>query len=91
METGNHLTVQWMFCVSVATILFMIVGIAKIMKEEEEDRSYIRPVSGLLIAAGIIILLVPLYGHSEYSCFLIHHCPDFICPRFYWHTELGSL
>jgi len=63
MEAGNHLTVQWMFCVSVATILFMITGIAKIMKEEEEDRSYIRPVSGLLIIAGIAILLIPLFGN----------------------------
>jgi len=63
MKAGNHLTVQWMFCVSVATILFMITGIAKIMKEEEEDRSYIQPVSGLLIIAGIAILLIPLFGN----------------------------
>jgi len=40
----------------------MITGITKIMKEDEEDRSYIRPVSGLLIAAGILILLIPLVG-----------------------------
>jgi hypothetical protein len=31
------------------------------MKEEEEDRSYIRPVSRLLIIAGIIILIIPLF------------------------------
>ena len=63
MDVALHLTVQWMFCVSVAIILFMIVGITKIMKEEEEDRSYIRPVSGLLIGAGILILLIPLFGN----------------------------
>jgi hypothetical protein len=70
MDAGNHLTVQWLFCVSAATILCMIVGIAKIMKEEEEDRSYIRPVSGLLIAAGIIILAVPLFGYPDTLAFL---------------------
>ena len=76
MEAGNHLTVQWMFCVSVATILFMITGIAKIMKEEEEDRSYIRPVSGLLIIAGIVILLIPLFGnYLNTACFLIPSLP----------------
>jgi low temperature requirement protein LtrA len=63
MEAALHPVVQWMFCVSVAIILFMIVGITKIMKEEEEDRSYIRPVSGLLIGAGILILLIPLFGN----------------------------
>lgn len=55
LQVGNNLTVEWMFCVAVATILFMIAGITKIMKEDEEDRSYIRPVSGLLIAAGATI------------------------------------
>jgi low temperature requirement protein LtrA len=70
MEAGNHLTVQWLFCISVAAILFMIVGITKIMKEEEEDRAYIRPVSGLLIAAGIIILLIPLSGYLNTLPFL---------------------
>jgi low temperature requirement protein LtrA len=63
IEAALHPVVQWMFCVSVAIILFMIVGITKIMKEEEEDRSYIRPVSGLLIGAGILILLIPLFGN----------------------------
>ena len=60
METDLLLNVRWMFCVSLATILFMIVGITKIMQEEEEDRSYIRPVSRLLIITGIIMLAIPL-------------------------------
>jgi low temperature requirement protein LtrA len=77
MEAGNHLTVQWMFCVSVATILFMIVGITKIMKEEEEDRSYIRPVPFIRKL-------------SEHSCFLVHHCGNIIYSCFYWHQELGT-
>ena len=62
MRADLHLNVQWMFCVAVATILFMTVSIAAIMKEEEEDRSYIRPVSKLLIVTGIIILVIPFFG-----------------------------
>ncbi|MEI9810077.1 MAG: low temperature requirement protein A [Bacteroidota bacterium] len=53
--------VQWMFCTAIATILFMTVCIAAIMKEEEEDRAYIRPVSRLLIVTGIVVLLIPLF------------------------------
>ena len=62
MRADLHLNVQWMFCIAIAIILFMIVCIASIMKEEEEDRSYIRPVSGLLIITAIIVLVVPLFG-----------------------------
>jgi len=58
-----HGHVQWMFCVAIATILFMIVCIAAIMEEEEEDRSYIRPVSRLLVVTGVIVLIVPLFQH----------------------------
>lgn len=53
---------QWMFCISLFIILYSIVGITKIMKEEEEDRSYIQPVSRLLLLAGICILLIPVVG-----------------------------
>jgi uncharacterized membrane protein len=60
-EHNIHYEVEWMFCVALAVILFMIVGVARIMKEEEEDRSYIRPVSRLLIGTGMIILIVPLF------------------------------
>lgn len=63
MGVGLHLQVQWMFCIALTTILFMIVGLTKIMEEEEEDRSYIRPVSRLLIVTGLIILAIPLLGH----------------------------
>ena len=64
METNLHFNVKWMFCISLATILFMIVGLTKIMQEEEEDRAYIRPVSRLLIITGIIILVFPLFVHQ---------------------------
>ena len=64
METNLNLNVKWMFCVSLATILFMIVGITKIMQEEKEDRSYIRPVSRLLIIVGLVMLAIPLFAHK---------------------------
>jgi low temperature requirement protein LtrA len=61
IETGSHINIQWMLCVAIATILFMITGIAAVMKEEEEDRSYIRPVSRLLIITAVVVLVVPLF------------------------------
>lgn len=51
--------ILWMFCASLSMILFMIVGITKVMKEEEEDRSYIRPVSKILVYTGLVILILP--------------------------------
>ena len=63
MEAPN-LNVKWIFCLSLSTILFMIVGLTKIMQEEEEDRAYIRPVSRILIVTGIIILIIPLFGRE---------------------------
>jgi hypothetical protein len=61
IETSSHVTLQWMICVAIATILFMITGIAAVMKEEEEDRSYIQPVSRLLIITGLVVLIIPLF------------------------------
>src|SRR5436190_5966711 len=63
MRADLHKEVQWIFCVSLAMILLTIIGITKIMKEGEEDRTYIRTVSRLLIIAGLIILLIPLFGY----------------------------
>jgi len=62
MQSANPLTTYWMYCISLAIILWMIIGIARIMQEEEEDRAYIRPVSRLLWAASFVILLIPLLG-----------------------------
>ncbi|HTE12827.1 MAG TPA: low temperature requirement protein A [Chitinophagaceae bacterium] len=62
-DTGEQLSVRWIFCVALAIILFMIVCIAAIMKEEEEDRAYIKPVSRLLLFTGMLLLIVPLFGH----------------------------
>jgi hypothetical protein len=40
----------------------MIAAITRVMKEDEEDRAYIRPVSRLLIMAGICILFIPFFA-----------------------------
>ena len=58
------LTLQWLFCVSMAVILLTITGLTRIMEEFEEDRAYIRPVSRLLVIAAAIILLLPVVAHS---------------------------
>ena len=60
---GNiPVSVIWIFCVSVAVVLIMTVSVASIMKEEEEDRSYIRPVSRLLIIATLLVLSIPFFS-----------------------------
>ena len=64
IPAGPYTYVQWMFCLAIATILIMTVCIAGIMKEEDEDRAYIQPVSKLLIATSIIVMLIPLFGHA---------------------------
>ena len=62
IENGVHGIVFWLFSVAVAVILLSIAGIAAIMKEEEEDRSYIRPVTRLLFIVAAIIQIVPLFS-----------------------------
>jgi len=54
--------VQYLFCIAIVTILLTIIGLTLIMKEEEEDRSYIRPMSRWLIVISVIILLLPLFS-----------------------------
>jgi low temperature requirement protein LtrA len=55
--------VRWMFCIAIATILFVVVAITKIMEEDDESRSYIRPVSRLMVVISICILLIPLFSY----------------------------
>ncbi len=62
MGAGIPPTVQWMFCIAISPILFMVFGLTRIMQEEEEDRSYIRPASRLLLAIGWVPLLIPWFG-----------------------------
>jgi low temperature requirement protein LtrA len=62
MRADLHLTVQWMFCMAISIILLMIFFLTRIMKEEEEDRSYIRPVSWLMVIISIAVMVVPLFG-----------------------------
>ncbi len=64
LQTGSPPVVKWVFCGSIAIILFLIVAITRNMKEEEEDQSYIRPVTRLLIIGGIIILFIPMIGRG---------------------------
>jgi len=54
------ITLQWLFCMSIAIILLSITGLTRIMKDSEEDRAYIRPVSRLLVIAAAVILLLPV-------------------------------
>ena len=62
MDGRQPAQVYWMFCTAMAIILLLITGITRLMQEEEEDRSYIRPVSRVLIIASLVILIIPLFG-----------------------------
>jgi low temperature requirement protein LtrA len=55
-------TTYWLFAASLVVILLATAGIAAIMKEEEEDRSYIRPVSKILFVVSAVLLVVPLFS-----------------------------
>lgn len=62
VQTELPLEMQWMFCISLSIILLMIVGITRIMKQEEEERSYVQPVSRLLIVISAGVLVIPVFG-----------------------------
>lgn len=62
IETAVPSIIQWMFCISLSIILLMTVCITAIMEEHEEDRSYIKPVSRLLVVIAGIVSLVPAAG-----------------------------
>ncbi|HEY0355359.1 MAG TPA: low temperature requirement protein A, partial [Flavisolibacter sp.] len=55
-------TLYWVFSIALAVILITTAGIAAIMKEEEEDRAYITPVSKILFVASAVVLLIPLFS-----------------------------
>ena len=58
---GVNSNVQWMFCIAIAAILLVVVAITKIMEEDDESRSFIRPVSRLLVLISACVLLIPLF------------------------------
>jgi low temperature requirement protein LtrA len=62
MESAVPADVPRMLCMSLAAIQFCIIGLAAIMEEEEEDRSYIRPVSRVLGWCGVALIGVALLG-----------------------------
>ena len=62
MQAGIHLIVLWIFCIAIAVMLLMIVFLTTIMKQAEEDRSYIRPTVKVLITISAIVLLIPLFA-----------------------------
>jgi len=59
MEGGVSEMIQWMFCAAVAMILVTTVTVTSLLKEDEEVRSYVRPLRPLLIVLSVIILLIP--------------------------------
>jgi low temperature requirement protein LtrA len=60
LESGLSSQIQWIICSSISVILLCVAALTLIMKEEEEDRSYINPVRRILVVIALIILLIPL-------------------------------
>jgi low temperature requirement protein LtrA len=56
--------VPWLFCLSLAAIQFAIVGITRIMLEDEEDRAYIRPVARVLVFCGAGLIGTAPFGRA---------------------------
>lgn len=65
-HVGGHLprALPWLFCLALAAIPLAIVGIARLMREEEEDRSYIGPVSRVLILCAIALIGTAPFGRA---------------------------
>jgi len=55
--------VEWMFCIALFILLYSIVALTKIMQEDAEERSYIKPVSRKLLICGACVLIIPLIGN----------------------------
>lgn len=69
MNIENELpdVIQWMFCIALCILLCSVAGLTRIMKEEEEDRSYIKPVSIVLVLCSVCVLLIPIVGNGLHT------------------------
>ena len=56
--------VPWLFCLSLAVIPTAIYGLTRIMKEDEEDRSYIRPTSRVLGICALALIGTAPFGRA---------------------------
>jgi len=56
--------VPWLFCLSLAVIPLAILGLTRIMSEDEEDRSYIRPTSRVLALCAIALIGTAPFGRA---------------------------
>ncbi|MES2109685.1 MAG: low temperature requirement protein A [Bacteroidota bacterium] len=61
VAAGLPLQLHWMFCISLAIIVWSITALTKIMLEEEEDRAFIGPVARILVYSGLGLPIVPLF------------------------------
>jgi hypothetical protein len=61
VAAGLPLQLHWMFCTSLAIIVWSITALTKIMLEEEEDRAFISPVARILVYSGLGLLVVPIF------------------------------
>lgn len=74
-------TVRLMFCLSLAAVLLLIMVLANVvMEEDDEDRSYIRPVTRLLIGSMAVLVAIPFTGIKGTPVFLGIVCLTLFIP-----------
>jgi low temperature requirement protein LtrA len=56
--------VPWLFCLSLAVIPMTVFGLTLIMKEDEEDRSYIRPTARVLGICAVALIGTAPFGRA---------------------------
>jgi low temperature requirement protein LtrA len=63
---GGHLPggLPWLFCLSLAVLPLSIAGLTRVMKEHEEERSYIRPVSRVMVICAFALVGTAPFGHA---------------------------
>jgi low temperature requirement protein LtrA len=79
--------IKWMFCAAIATILIMIVGIASIMEEDEEDRSYILPIAHTCCNINFVYPI----NRFKQCIFSVADCLNITCAGCYRHSQLGEI
>lgn len=54
--------VKWVLCISLSIVLACILGVSTLMRSDKEDLAFIRPASVVIIAAAVLVALLPAWA-----------------------------
>lgn len=54
--------IEWIFSISLAIVLVIVAQLSNLMENQDEDRSYIRPMYTTLYITALLILCLPLFS-----------------------------